>query len=520
VPYLSGGNRRGGGQFGLGHSAGSGAPPPAIPELVFDGVPGFLAWLSLLLTIAGAVSNPLAMLWVGALLAAYLALRNVLATIAAIRGLRLIKEAEALDWRAEYERRKTADSLAWDDVYHVVVLPNYREELIVVRQTLDRLAMQTVATDHLIVVLAMEAAEPEAAEKAMILQTEYAGKFYRMYSTIHPRGLSGELQVKSANQTWALRSVKRQLQEELGLSLDQIVVTTSDADSLLHTKYLEALTCHFATSPKRHLMFWQAPILYHNNVWAIHPAMALIHAYSSASTLAYLAAPWWRALPYSTYSLSMRLIDEIGYWDTDVIADESHMFIKSFFRREGQLELEPIFLPFTGYAVTGRNFIDASRNRYQQTKRHAWGGKEVGYTLAQMIEHPDLRFGSGLSLLLLVAHDNIMAGAGWVIITFGAQLPILLYPGLLYNGWQYPQYLLLQISFLIVGITGIIYWIMDFRIRPKRPHRWTFREVFLTLISLPLLAVLTVALVALPTLEAHTRLMLGIPIRFKVTRKV
>jgi hypothetical protein len=216
----------------------------------------------------------------------------------------------------------------------------------------------------------------------------------------------------------------------------------------------------------------------------------------------------------------MRLLDEIGYWDTDVIADESHMFIKAYFRRVGQVELEPIFLPFSGYAVTGRNFLEASRNRYDQTKRHAWGGKEVGYTLAQMIEHPEMPFGKALELLLLVAHDNIMAGAGWVIITFGAQLPLLLYPNIVANGLQYPQYVLLQLSFLTVGISGILFWIMDFRIRPKRPNHWTISEVLQTLISLPLLAVLTVALVALPTLEAHTRLMLGIPIRFKVSRKV
>jgi hypothetical protein len=520
VPYLSGGNRRTNEQFGVGRAAGSGAPPPAIPELVFDGVSGFLAWLTLLLVLAGAVSNPLALFTVAALIALYLAIRIVLAAYANLHGLKIIEQWENIDWRTKYESQPTPGSLAWHDVFHVIIIPNYQEELGILRQTLDRLAMQPNARTHLIVVLAMEAAEANAGEKAAVLQQEYTQCFLRLFATLHPRGLSGELQVKSANQTWALRSIKRNLIEELELSLDQIVVTTSDADSLLHPKYLEALTYHFATSPKRHLYIWQAPIRYHNNVWGIHPVMGLLHAYSAAWELAYLTAPWWRALPYSTYSLSMRLIDDVGYWDTDVIADESHMFIKCFFRREGNVDLEPIYLPFSAYAVTGANFLEAARNRYQQTKRHAWGVKEMGYTMAQMIERPEVSFQRGLALLLRVGHDNIMISAGWIIITFGAQLPLLLYPGLLQNAWSYPQFILLQISFAIITVTGFVFWMIDMHTRPKRPYRWTLREFLLTILSFPLLAVVTVLLVAIPAMEAQTRLLLGIPIRFKVTRKV
>ncbi|MEP7288042.1 MAG: hypothetical protein ABI947_19995 [Chloroflexota bacterium] len=520
MPYLSGGNRRNNAQFGVGRSASNGSLSPTIPERVFDGLPGFLAWLSLLLVIAGAVSNPLLLFSVAALIGAYLAVRIVLATYANLNGLKLISQWECIDWHAEYEKRRTPHSLDWEDVFHLIVIPNYKEELSVLRQTLDRLAQQSPARQQVIVVLAMEAGEPEAAAKAAILEAEYAHCFLHLFSTLHPRGLSGELQTKSANQTWAVRSIKRRLVDEMGYSLDQIVLTTSDADSLLHVKYLECLSCLFATSTKRNLTVWQAPIRYHNNVWDIHPAMGLIHAYSAAWELAYLAAPWWRAVPISTYSLSLRLADEVGYWDTDVIADESHMFIKCFFRREGKLELGQIYLPFSGYAVTGSNFWEACKNRYSQSMRHAWGAKEVGYTLAQMIERPEMPFGRGLEILLRVAHDNIMAGAGWVIITFGAQLPLLLYPALLQRGWQYPPFILLQASLVVVAIIGIVFWFIDMRLRPPRPRPWTVREVLLTLISFPLLPVMTLFFLALPVMEAQTRLMLGIPLRFKVARKV
>jgi hypothetical protein len=456
LPYQSTGNRRNSVQFGVGRSVWSGgSPTPILPERVFDGVPGFLAWLSLLLVVAGAVSAPRIVFTIAALIGAYLAARFIFAGIANLRGLRLIREWETTNWRAEYERRRGPDSLNWDDVLQVVMIPNYKEELPVLRQTLDRLAAQSTAKRQVVVVLAMEAGEAQAATKAAILEAEYAHCFRHMFTSLHPRGISGELQVKSANLNWAARSAKRKLVDEMGYNLDHVVLTTCDADSLIHVKFLECLTCLFATSPMRHATVWQAPIRYHTNVWDIHPALGLIHAYAAAWELAYLAASWWLPLPISTYSLSLRLADDVGYWDTDVIADDVHTFLKCFFRRCGNLELGRMFLPFSGYAVTGDNFIDACKNRYTQSLRHAWGAKEVGYAMAQMIERPDVPFGLGMKILSRVAHDNIMAGAGWVIITFGAQLPILLYPGLLANSWQSPPFLLLQASFLVLSVCWV-----------------------------------------------------------------
>ncbi len=521
MPYQSSGGRRNSVQFGVGRSIwASGSPPPIVPERVFDGVPGFLAWLSFLLVVAGAVSEPRIVFTIAALIGAYLAIRFVLAGIANLKGLRLVREWESTNWRQEYERRRGPDSLNWDDVLHIVMIANYKEELVVLRHTLDRLAAQSVAKRQVVVVLAMEAAEAQTASKASILEAEYAQCFRHMFTTIHPRGLSGERQVKSANVNWAARLAKRKLVDEMGYDLNHIVISSLDADSLLNVKYLESLTCLFATSPARYATIWQAPIRYHTNVWDIHPAMGLIHAYSTAWELAYLAAPWWLPLPISTYSLSLRLADEVGYWDSDVIADEVHMFLKCFFRRGGSVGLGRMYLPFSAYAVTGDNFVDACKNRYAQSLRHAWGAKEVGYAMSQIIERPDVPIGRGLEILFRVAHDNIMAGAGWVLITFGAQLPILLYPSLLANIWQFPPFLLLQASFIVVGILGVVFWLVDLRERPPRNRRWTVGEVLLTIVSFPLLPILTLIFLALPVIDAQTRLLLGIPLQFKVARKI
>ncbi len=243
---------------------------------------------------------------------------------------------------------------------------------------------------------------------------------------------------------------------------------------------------------------------------------------STAIELGYLGGTWWTMMPMSSYSLSLRLLDTSGYWDADVIADEWHMFVKAFFARDGQVEVERVYLPFLGQATTGGSIREIVRNRYLQTLRHAWGVKEVGFTIAKMLEHPEIEFRRSFRLLVREAHDNLQAGAGWVIITLGSQLPFLLHPYLLGEITQpgNPLFLLLQVGFVLVVVLGIFFWYLDVIVRPPRNRPATLKERILVVLSFPLLSVLSVIFLALPTIQAQTRLMLGAPLQFRVTKKL
>jgi hypothetical protein len=235
-------------------------------------------------------------------------------------------------------------------------------------------------------------------------------------------------------------------------------------------------------------------------------------------------------MPISSYSLSLRLLDSSGYWDTDVIAEDWHMFIKAFFNANAELILEPIFLPFLATATTGDTLWEAVKNRYQQSLRHAWGSKEVGYIIAKMLEHPEIDFRPASRLLLRVAHDILLAGAGWVILTVGSQLPVLLHPAILPPFdvlienpaaiLNYPITLIQGISLVLVITLGIVFWVQDVMARPPRPTPMSLGERLLTLVSFPLLPILTLIFVALPVIQAQTRLLVGIPLQYRVARKL
>jgi len=537
VPYRTSGERRS--KVQVGSSMWGGLPPTPIPERLLDGIPGFLAWFALLFSVASAVAFPRTLLLIAALVGLYSALRFALAGIANIHGLRLIRDWEKTDWHQKYINEREDNSLAWEDVHHVVIIPAYKEPETVLRRTLDGLKAQYEACKRMTIVLAMEAAETGAIEKAETLIADYRAYFAHAFFTVHPRGLPGEMQCKSANEAWAGRWIKRKLIDELGYNIDHICVTTMDADTRWHPHHFYTLTSLFALHPNRYERFWQAPIRYHGNIWDINPLLRIVNAYATALELAYLAAPWWRAMPMSSYSLSLRLLDQCDYWDGDVIADEWHMYIKAYFARDGAIKLEPVMLPFMADATVGDTVIAELRNRYQQTLRHAWGSKEMGYMIAKMIDNPQVPFLPSLLLLIRISHDILLAGAGWIILTVGSQLPVLLHPQIapidistvlrtprqgleeaLTNILIEPTWIILIIAGLLVVVLGIVFWYQDVIVRPPRTHRMTLKEGFWTLLSFPLLPLLTLVVVAIPTIQAQTRLLLGIPLQFRVTRKV
>lgn len=498
---------------------------------MLDGIPGCAAWVALLFCVVSAIAFPATLLTIAALVGAYTVLRMCVLAFANLKGLRMIREAERTNWHRRYceeaARANPGDVLPWEAVQHLVIIPNYKEPLDILRRTLDNLAQQYEARQRISIVMAMEGAEADCATKAELLTAEYRDRFAHFVYSIHPTGLPGEMRCKSANQAWAARWARRELIDRLGLNVDHVVVSTMDADTLWHQDYFYALTYFFAISPRRYTSMWQAPIRYHGNIWDISPPLRLVNAYSSAFELGQLSLKVFQALPMSSYSLSLRQLEASGYWDTDVISDEWHMFIKAFFNTGGEMKLVPIHLPFLATATTGDTVWEIVKNRYQQTLRHAWGSKEVGFIIARMLEHPELPLIPPLRLLIRAAHDILLAGAGWVIITVGSQLPIYLNPqiippitAILSDPLRYPVFLLLGLSGAVVVVVGMFFWLLDVRLRPPRNRPHTLRERLLTLLSFPMLPLLTLIFLALPLLQAQTRLLVGVPLQFTVSRKV
>ncbi|MDZ4670147.1 MAG: glycosyltransferase family 2 protein [Phototrophicales bacterium] len=489
-------------------------------KLALDGITGWMAWVSIIFVLVATVISPPLVFSIASIAGIYMAGRFAIASFNAVRGLSFIKATEKIDWRGEYTRLRRADSLEWEEIIHVMVIPNYKEDYGVLQDTLERIAQSPLAKTQVCVVLGMEEREKDAHIKAKSLVAEFQSRFLYILTTFHPKDLVGEVAGKSSNEAWAAREAYKTLVVGQGYDIDKMVITILDADSLIHPRYLEAVTSRFATTRKKdrfHRM-WQAPIRYDNNIWKVHPFFTFLHAYSTVWYLAGLSGK--HPMPLSTYSLSFRLAHEVDYWDTDVIPEDWHMYIKCYFKRKGNLQLEPIYLPFSGYsAAVGENFVSAFRSQYAQSVRHMWGAEDVGYIIDQSSKHTMMSPIRKLTILWRVVHNHALSTTGWVITNLGVQLALLLYPNLISKGTILTQMTILQGVIQVIILTSVLFWVVDMRMRPQKKS-WRIDEVIFTAISFFIMPVTTLILSILPALEAQTRLMLGIPINYRVARKV
>lgn len=489
-------------------------------SIILDGITGWIAWSAMLIMVVGALVNPVFVFTISAIVGMYMAGRFLMAGILALRGMILIKEAQKIDWQAKYHQHHHPDNLAWGDVLHVMIIPNYKEDYKVLYDTLARIAESPIAKTQVCVVLAMEEREKDALAKSESLTVAFESRFLHMMTTFHPKDIPGEVPGKSSNEAWAGREAYKALVLGHGYDIDNMVITIMDADSLIHPRYLEAVTYHFATAPKdiRYNRMWQAPIRYDNNIWKVHPFFTYLHAYSTAWYLSGLMGR--KPMPLSTYSLSFRLAHDAGYWDTDVIPEDWHMYIKCYFKRKGNMDLQPILLPFSGYsAAVGDTFIDAFRSQYNQSVRHMWGAEDVGYIIEQSTQNQKMPLLPKLSIFWHVLHNHALSTTGWIMTNLGVQLALILHPQYISTGIVSYQINLLQAIIHIIILTSFLFWVMDMRMRPPKDS-WRLDEILITAISFVIMPFTTVILTILPALEAQTRLMLGIPIHYRVARKV
>lgn len=487
-----------------------------------DGVTGMVTWLAFAVSVMLAIFVPGLALSVAALVAVYSTTRYLLATISAMRGMRIVRQAEGTDWRDLFDNA-SGERILWDAVHHLVLVPNYNESLAVLRRSLDALA-QSAESQAMTVVLAMEAREADAADKARLLIAEYKHRFAAILHTLHPADLPGEISGKSANLAWVMRWLRHHYLPETALNPDDVVVTTMDADTQWHAAYFTALTYHFATDSQRYRRFWQAPIRYHANLDSLPAMMRLVNAYATAFELAFLSTQRWLSLPMSSYSLSLRLLETAGGWDGDVIADEWHMFIKAYFAGEGDIRVQPIFLPFLASSATGETIREATTNRYRQSLRHAWGSQEVGYLLRTWWQRRGtFHAEKGFRLLSRMSHDVMLPGAGWVMLTVGTQLSLLLHSDVreiwFTAPWTSLPVMALHGAFLTLFLLSVLIWFMDVRMRPHDSQRVTRSEIALVMLGFIVMPLMTLVFVALPMLHAQTRLMLGHRLDFHVTAK-
>jgi len=432
--------------------------------------------------------------------------------MSAVRSYLTIQAHVKLDWKTSASKLPK-----YREVFHVIIIPEYKEPLHILRRTLADIVSQDHPKDRIIIVLATEAKDEHAPETAHILKTEFGSKFHAFWITSHAL-IPGEVAGKSSNMASAAKQIVEKLHKD-NVDLRYTTVTSCDADARLHPKYFSYLTHSFLTDPDRYVHFYQGAILFYSNIWRIPLPNKFFNTINSIWNLSVLSKPS-QFINFSTYSISFKTVIEVGYWDPDVIPEDYHLFFKVYFAKGEKVATRGIFLPILVDAAESHGFFRTLVNQYEQSKRWAWGVSDIPFVIRNAVTHNEIPLADRIRRTALILEHHVLWPANWFLLTLGSTIPPLINPAF---GRTMLGHNLAQISSGILTLSTIflvIVFIIDWRMKPPKPadySAWKLPFLYLQWFTLP---IISLVLSALPGLDAHTRLMLGKRLEYRLTEKV
>ncbi len=259
--------------------------------------------------------------------------------------------------------------------------------------------------------------------------------------------------------------------------------------------------------------------MFYNNIWNVPLPVRVINTMGSIWNLATLMRPD-KLINMSTYTLSLKLCHEVGYWSTDVIPEDWHLFFKAFFSKGTKIQTEPLFLAINSDAAEAKGYWATLINQYEQMKRWAWGITDDPYIIKQWFLHPEIPLIPRTIRVIRALETHFFWPVNWFLLTIGANIPALVNEKFSKTvlGESLPMIsgtiLTLCLFFLLVII------IIDAKAKPPRPESFPRKftpVLYLQWLTIPLVGFF---LSTLPGLDAHTRLMLGKYLEYRVTEKV
>ncbi len=474
-------------------------------------VPGF-SWLLITMPIWLSFTHPALVAYLIITFDVYWFYKSATLTINAIKSFLTLSAHVKINWLA-----RAKECSGFESLWQVIVIPEYKEPIHILRRTLTNLTKQDFPKERTVVVLATEDKDPQAREVERQLRSEFGGSFGKFFTTRHILHI-GEVAGKSSNMAHAAKEIVKKL-THWHIRLEQVIVTSCDADALLHPKYLSNVSFAFLTDPDRLSHFYQGAIFFYSNIWRIPLPNKVFNTIASIWNLSLLSQPS-RFINFSTYSVSLATAATAGYWGMDVIPEDYHMHFKVYFHKGQKVRTQGIFLPVLVDAAEGHGFFQTFRNQYEQYKRWAWGVSDIPFVIRGAIIHNEIPFSDRLHRVIHLLEQHILWPANWFILTLGSAIPPLINPAFARTVLGHNLARLSSGILTLSSIFLLVVAFIDWRVKPPRPKEfaaWKLPFLYLQWLTIPFISFF---LSALPGLDAHTRLMLGKRLEYRVTEKI
>lgn len=427
-----------------------------------------------------------------------------------------VKQHMRRDWLAELKKLKHKD---WKKIYHVVILPSYKEGGHIIRESLNSLLKSDYPKEKLMVVLAMEErAGQEYQDVAKNIEKEYAGKFFKFLTVTHPGNVVGEIAGKGSNVAYAGKIAKEKMIDLLHLPYEDILVSTFDVDTKVYPQYFSCLTWYYLTEKNPQRASYQPIPVYNNNIWQ---ARFFARVVSTSNT-------FWQMIQqeraeklttYSSHAIPGNVFFNVKY-PANVVCDDSRIFWRAYLYYDGDYRVVPIYYLVSMDAVDSVSIWKTMINQYKQQKRWAWGCAEIPYIFFAFL------YNNKISFWKKVSHVYTLIDGYWSWATASLLLFVLGWLPIFLGGNKFNFTVLsfnlpiltgrvMTVSLLGMVVSAILSTMLLPPI-PKHMSRLKKITIFLQWIFLPFTLII---FGAFPALDAQIRLMLGNYMGFWVTEK-
>jgi cellulose synthase/poly-beta-1,6-N-acetylglucosamine synthase-like glycosyltransferase len=496
---------------------------PHTQQRLLEILPGALTWTVLLVPVLVAFAirlNDPTKLWllgVGAILLDIYWLARTAFTVRAVsRSLGALQRTEKIDWWARCAALAPAEGRPRpDEIVHCALIPTYTERYEVLRATVAALAAQNFPAQQRVCAIITRVSDTGGWDNVARLREEFGDRF-RSFIHIKDPLLPGIVIGKSAAMAYG-GPVLKQACDELGLDPARTLVTDLDSDFRLHPQYYAYITHEFCSAEDGLTSIWQPVPVFLNNLWRV-PAAIRVMATAATQWQMFLHQNPHRLVMFSSYTMSLQLLDEVGYWDADVIPEDSRFFWKSFFHYGQRLNVRPAFLPVFGDAPRARSYASTHVSQYNQIKRWAWGATDVPYVTVRMLEHPEIPLRLRARRYMNLVFNHLTWTTLPMLLFFGGALPAMI--DLDYSLSNEATAIgIATASILTLTLLNTVRLIqVDAAMCPK-PAGWPWWRRRYSDLQLFLYPIVGLALSVIPALEAQTRLMFGAYLEYTITEK-
>lgn len=486
-------------------------------ERILEILPGSLTWLALASPIWLSFIFPFAVAYIILLADIYWLVTGIRIGILTFLGYRKMEVAKKQDWWKKLQKDFPDE---WQNYYHLFVLPTYTESIEVLTPPFEAIINSSYAKDKIFVGVGLEERDnPQKISQVQNYWQKNAAKLGGAFVTIHPYRLPGEIPGPATNRNWIITSAAKEFQKR-GIKPEQVLVTTLDADFVVHSQFLAGALHKYLSTPKelRDKRSFTGAFLYHNNYWQCPAPMRLISTGTAFWQLSEMVGSD-KYINFSSLTINMKSLLDIGLWIPDKVNDDSGFYWKAYYHFNGDYKVIPHYLPITADTVLDVNLVKTFENQYKQLQRWAYGVEHIPFIIKQYFLRKDINFWDKTDKLLFILWSYFKWGTLALFVTFAGLIIPFINPNYSQSVVAYNQPVISSwiLTGAFFGLFATIY--VHEKTAPKRPKEWSPLKKLWSYIQWALIPIILVTITSIPAIDAQTRLMLGKYLEFRVTRK-